>query len=55
MLNSLVYDSPHFRLTIVRECLEEEIDALHKEAIHLQHNNMEKDLTALDDRTAALM
>lgn len=55
MLTSLVYASAHCRLTILREGSEEEIDALYKEALHLQDDKAEKDLMALDDRTAALM
>lgn len=55
VLTSLACNPAHCRLLIVREGSEAEIDALYKEAIHLQDDKAEKDLMALDHRTAALM
>jgi hypothetical protein len=39
----------------MREGLEAEISRLQKETIQLQQDNMESDLMALSDRTAALL
>lgn len=39
----------------MREGLEAEISRLQKETIQLQQTNIEKDIMALDDRSAALL